>query len=325
MAGGVIKILDYAAHAAAVGPVTIWGDPLPETSAPIRSVPVVDRLLADETVRIRPIAELRPEMVGPRDLLLFTEPTHIGIVDRLDVPPDRTVHLVQGTRHANPNWNEGRNYRLLHRPMVRIAVSDPVADIIAPHVDGQFPTHTIVEGHDLEFFSLDRPAFDPARPLRVLFMTWKSNLGDRVATALAEEPGISFTAVRTPLGWPSLRNRYRAADVFLGAPGPEEGFYLPGLEAMAADCALVMAIVGGNASYCEPGINMIAADFGDVDDHVRALRSLRADPELLETLRTGGRDTTARHTLARERAQFIEILRNPTAHYDALTATGSRS
>lgn len=318
LAGGVIKILDYAAHGVDLGlAVTVWAPPLPEADHPIHQLPVARRLIDDPAVDIALLDELDlRDRAGVGHVALFTEPTHHRLIERaIDRPLGATLcHLVQGTRHANPLWQDGVNYRLLHRPMTRIAVTPQVFDAISPLVNQRFSLTTIVEGHAAEYFS-GRPSRDTletqtARPLRVLYTTWKSDLGDRVAELLANDERFAFIAVRSETSWPALRNRYHGADVLLCAPGPEEGFYLPGLEAMAAEVAVVSAVVGGNATYLHDGENALVVGYDDAEQHRAALVRLAENPSLRQTLVATGRETIARHSLVRERADFKSVLAN---------------
>lgn len=314
LAGGVIKILDYAEHASALGiTTTLWAPPVPDADDLIHTLPVVQRLRNDPNVAIEPLENLA---VTNADTVLFTEPTHHELIERsLSCSLGaRLIHLVQGTRHANPRWHDGRNYRLLHRPMTRISVSVEVSAAISPLVNAAFLLHTIPEGHDTAFFS-GRPA-SPAQasqaPLRVLYTTWKSDLGDRVAAALDTldpRPNVACIAVREAAGWPTLRNRYHGADVLLCTPGPQEGFYLPGLEAMAAGVAVVTALVGGNAAYVESGHNALVVPYDDVNAHVEALRLLASDNDLRTSMIQNGYATLKNHTLSREREAFGDVLR----------------
>ncbi|MFT7476498.1 MAG: hypothetical protein ACI81L_003453 [Verrucomicrobiales bacterium] len=313
MAGGVIKILDYADHLAQSGiETTMWTPPLPIRDELVYSLPVVSRLVEHRSIDVRDLHNLSFDEDKP--WVMFTEPTHRKNIDDATMEPlgRRLIHLIQGTRHADPRWQNGYNYRLLHRPMSRVAVSHQVAAAIRPLADRTFDLRTIVEGHDCDYFTA-RPtaASAPAsRPLRVLYNTWKSDLGDRVAAAMAGDSRVRFIAVRTPLGWSSLRNRYHGADVMLCTPGPAEGFYLPGLEAMAARAVVVTALVGGNEAYVDPGQNALVATFDDVESHVVALTRLIDDGQLRERLLESGSATCANHTLERERTDLLDILRS---------------
>lgn len=312
MAGGVIKILDYAHHAASggVARVTLWAPRMPEPDNMIHTLPVLSSLEEASNVSVRSLDDLRFDS-NAEPWVLFTEPTHHALIERAAHRPlgARLIHLIQGTRHANPSWSDGRNYRLLHRPMSRIFVTDQVADAVAPLVNRRFITRSILEGHDGGYFAAGAPERTTTRSVfRVLYPTWKGDLGDRVASVLADDPSFTFDAIRGDVGWPELRRRYHAADLFICAPGPEEGFYLPGLEAMAAGCAVVSASVGGNESYLEEGHNVVHAAFDDADAHAQAIRRIAGDAELRRALISGGRATVELHRLDREREQFLNML-----------------
>ena len=315
LAGGVIKILDYANHAVTLGKkTTLWAPPLPPHDDLVYSLPVLSQLLSNDllTVAKHDQFDMSHAAIGDDDVVLFTDPTDHERIERATAQflGPRLIHLIQGTRHGNPRWQEGRNVRLLHLPMSRIAVSEQVTNAIRPFTDSTFPVHTIPEGHDCEYFA-GRPMVPNATPghtLRVLYMTWKSDLGNRVAEALAGDDRFRFIAVHTQLGWPTLRNRYHGADIFLAAPGPEEGFYLPGIEAMAAGLAMITSVVGGNASYVEDGLNAFVVGYDDVSAHVDALHSLANDPELRRVLVAGGAATAKNRTLDSERDGFAQLL-----------------
>lgn len=319
LAGGVIKVLDYAQHGQRGGyDVTLWA-PAAGTSEPLMtSLPVMERIRAGG-VQFRVLEDLAKVQLSEHDRLLFTEPAHAAIVDRIGAPAERLIHLVQGTRHATPTWNNGLHYRLLHRPFVRIAVSEQVRSAIAPHVHPALPLHLVPEGHDIDYFTVERQAMNTTSPLRVLYNTWKSDLGDAVAK-LCDPTEVVFTAIRSPMSWPTLRDHYRDADIFLAAPGPEEGFYLPGLEAMAAQCAVVMALVGGNEAYGVPGHNMVTATFDDPEEHAAALSQLAGDGDLRSRVIAAGLITARERRLDQERTAALKILRSPLENYDEIAS-----
>ena len=326
LAGGVIKILDYAAHGVDLGlTVTLWAPPLPDEDHVIHQLPVARRMIDESAVVIKPLSELDlrsaddgSEVDGALGhVTLFTEPTHHQLIERAITAPlgSRLCHLIQGTRHANPLWQDGMNYRLLHRPMTRIAVTPQVYDAISPLVNQRFATTTILEGHAADYFAgrpnpgaISGSASTSARPLRVLYMTWKSDLGDRVASLLKDDPRVTFIAIRSETAWPALRNRYHGADVLVCSPGPEEGFYLPGLEAMAADVAVVSSVVGGNATYLRNDANALVVPYDDAAAHAAALLRLAEQPDMRSELIRQGRETVGDFTLDRERSEFKAVL-----------------
>jgi glycosyltransferase involved in cell wall biosynthesis len=103
--------------------------------------------------------------------------------------------------------------------------------------------------------------------------------------------------------------------VFLATPLVEEGFYMPGLEAMAAGAVVISSDAGGNRAYCRFGENCIEVSMDDARDYVGALEGLRASGEdEIERLRTNGYQTVGRHTLERERERFGEFMGRLTEH-----------
>ncbi len=307
--GGVIKILDYLHHTLDIGfgKAVAWGPPLPGPEAAIRHHAAWVRAHEDPRIEFRLLKDLElPESAW----VLFSEPSQhpdIEVALPSGSDPARVIHLVQNTRHANPNWHLGFPYLLLHRPITRIHVTHEVADAVAPVVNTHLPSWTIVEGHGWEYFSATH---DPERvgPLRVGYTTWKSDLGDRVRDCFQGDDRVTFDALRGPATWEDIRALYHRCDVWLSAPGPEEGFYLPGLEAMAADLVVVSALVGGNRAYLRANENCLAPEFEDAQDHADAIHSLLDDGDLAATLRRGSKDTLALHTLERERDEFAVVV-----------------
>jgi glycosyltransferase involved in cell wall biosynthesis len=99
----------------------------------------------------------------------------------------------------------------------------------------------------------------------------------------------------------------------------EEGFYLPGLEAMAAGAIVLSPDAGGNRAYCEFGENCLRVEFDDPSSYIEALLSLRtADPAKLDRMRQRGYETTERHTLSREKERFGAFLERLTKRLDDL-------
>ena len=132
---------------------------------------------------------------------------------------------------------------------------------------------------------------------------------------LAGSPHFEFRAIRNPVGWAELRELYHWSDVFLATPLVEEGFYMPGLEAMAAGAIVVSSDAGGNRAYCRFGENCIEVGMDVARDYVGALESLRAaGVEEIERLRGNGYVAVGRHTLEHERERFGEFMGRLTEH-----------
>lgn len=308
--GGVVKLMDYVQHARSVGMrVSIWSSRLPMSDEPLFSI----RRFADlpDAADVGFVTGRRIAF-GADDVALVSLPRNYEVLHRSlpeHLSPERVVHLVQNVRHINPSWGDGYPTRLLTRPLARISINAIVADAIAPWLDPRALHEVIDLGHDVDFFARHRDGTTLHRPLRVASTAWKSDIGDRVADELAGDDSFEFRAIRETANWEQLRDLYHWSDVFLSSPGPEEGLYLPGLEAMAAETLVVTPDVGGNMAYCEPDANCLLARFEDPKSYVAALRSFAAmDQDDVSRFRRSGRVAAQRFDLAAERRGFVHYL-----------------
>ena len=304
--GGVVKVFDYVEHVRALGhEAVVWSPTRPDARAPLFGSGRFLDLLEDPGTTFTTDQRFS---FGDRDLAFFSWPEHFQLLAPR-VPPDRSwerlICIVQNVRHANPAFTHGYALRLLTRPMARIVINDVVLDAIRPYLNTRGLTRVIDLGHATDFFALDRTS-SPARPLRVGYTTWKSTVGDAVAAALADDERFEFSSIREHVNWFTLRELYHSVDVFLSTPSEEEGFYLPGLEAMAAGCVVLTPDAGGNRAYCRFGENCIQVGFEDAPSYVDALVTL-LDSDV-EPLRAAGYRTAASHSLDAERAKVATLL-----------------
>lgn len=310
-AGGVVKIFDYLVHALGLGytaevhcPVVLDADEA------LFEIPRFRDLRDDGRVRFHEDISVG---VRANDWVLFSWPPHYEQIARgisPDTPHERVIHLVQGTRHANPAFAGGYALRLLARPMARIMISDEVMEACAPHVNGESASKVILDAHDWPFFHRRREGGLP-QTIRVGYTSWKSEAGIDVERALLArgDERFAFRSIRGRASWEEIRELMHSSDVFLCFPGPQEGFYLPGLEALAAGAIVVIPDVGGNRAYCRFGENCVQARYDDPADYVTTLdRLAQSPPELVEEMRARGYATLERHTLEREAGEFAEFL-----------------
>jgi len=193
-----------------------------------------------------------------------------------------------------------------------------VLEAVRPYLNETSMTEVILLGNESSFFAKERTdGFD--KPVRVGYTTWKSAVGDEVASLLAKDRNFVFRAIRDPVGWNELRELYHWSDVFLATPLVEEGFYMPGLEAMAAGAVVISSDAGGNRAYCRFGDNCVEVDIEDAAGYVKALRSLRTcGLDQINRLRTGGYKAVGRHTLEHEREHFGRFMEKLTSRLDRL-------
>jgi len=305
--GGVVKIFDYVLHAQALNlePV-LYCPESTHQSLPLFSIEHLSGLL--DSVRFEDQRALRVEN---GDLVLFSWPTDYELVAARaagKISPKDVIHVVQNTRHGNPKWLRGYATRLLMRPLTRIMVAEQVRHACEQFLNKWSITTTIVEGHNWEYFALERDG-NLRHPIRVGYTTWKSDIGCRVESLLEGSSDYVFRHISHTVGWEELRDLYHWCDVFLAAPGPQEGFYLPGLEAMAAGTILITPDVEGNMQYCEFDSNCLGVEFDNPESYFDALgRVASMGSADVERLRKAARATLTEHSLERELNAFSGLL-----------------
>ena len=319
--GGVVKIFDYVNHARSMGYRPIIACPEQyRRSLPLFNISRFSDIAPENGVRFIPLENVS---VGPDDLAFLSWPTHYEIVEpRMSrwTRHEQVIFIVQNVRWANPTFTNGYALRLLSRPMARIMTNDFVLEAVKPYLNPSSMSEVILLGNDSGFFAKERPG-GLGSPVKVGYTTWKSGVGDEVASLLADSSDFRFRAIRDPVGWRELRELYHWADVFLATPLVEEGFYMPGLEAMAAGAVVISSDAGGNRAYCDFGENCIQVALDDATGYAAALKALRAESlKEIDRLRTNGYETAKRFTLEHERERFGEFLGRLTERLDRLGA-----
>jgi len=317
--GGVVKIFDYVNHAVSLGYEPVIACPESyQPGLPLFEIPRFSRISPQNGVRF---TALNKVAVGPHELAFLSWPTHYEVLEpRLSrwTRHEQVIFIVQNVRWANPSFTGGYALRLLSRPMARIMTNDVVLEAVKPYLNPSSMSEVILLGNDSSFFAKERTG-GLGSPVRVGYTTWKSGVGDEVARMLADERRFEFRAIRDPVGWKELRELYHWSDVFLATPLVEEGFYMPGLEAMAAGAVVISSDAGGNRAYCRFGENCVEVGFEDAGDYVEALKGLSEGPaEEIERLRGGGYEAVKLHTLEHERERFGEFMERLIHRLDRL-------
>lgn len=304
--GGVLKVFDYVNHALSLGHEAIIVSNEPVEDSPVFEI---DRFIHLSPDHIEHRDSIR-ESLRSDDVVFFSWPTDYDRVlqyTESGFSHERIIHIVQNTRHANPTWINGYGTRLLARPMTRIMITDEVDEVCRPYLNPNSRTVTILEGHAWEYFHKVRKA-PLGYPIRIGYTSWKSDIGSRVETFLEDDDRFVFRSIGTTVGWDELKTLYQWCDVFLACPNPEEGFYLPGLEAFAAGAILVTPDVGGNMAYCTFNENCLEVQFEDLADYSRALLDIAHDRVDILGLRSAAYSTLNSHTLESEKVQFGDLL-----------------
>mgnify|MGYP000359281533 CR=1 FL=1 len=318
--GGVVKIFDYMNHARDLGYQLHLVCPQELTDdSTIRDLPQFAPVLDAMTMSGDLYFPIQDD-----DLVFFSWPAHYQQISHC-LPPGfdhhRLIHIVQNVRHGNPQWIGGYATRLLARPLSRIMISHETMEACRRWLNPRSPTVTIVEGHNWEYFARQRYGGLPD-PVRVGYTTWKSPVGVEVEELLADDSRFVFRSIRGPAGWTEIAELYDWSDAFMGCPGPEEGFYLVGLEALAAGCLLIMADAVGNRAYARWGENCTRVRLDDAEAYCRELVTM-ADwsTQQVEDRRTRGYDVLQQFTLDREQTEFARFLER----IESTRAPGDRS
>lgn len=218
-----------------------------------------------------------------------------GIEDRIPV-----INLVQGLRHAVP---ESPLFAFLGRRATRICVSAEVAQVLEATGACNGPIHVIPNGIDFGLL----PAGDGPAECDVFISGSKQpKLAAELAAHLRAQ-GYSVTCQIQHLPRGDFLAEMARARVAVLLPLPEEGFYLPALEAMALGLPVICPDCGGNRSFCidrETALMPVPAP-GPL---AAAVEEVLRNPALAEALRRKGREIGLRHDLRTEREAFLTLL-----------------
>ncbi|MEO5961932.1 MAG: glycosyltransferase [Thermomonas sp.] len=208
------------------------------------------------------------------------------------------INLIQHVRHADP---ADSLHRHLSRRAIRICVSHAVADAIRATGLVNGPIRVIPAAIDLEGL----PRTPPARHGIFIGATKQPQLGQMLHAQLQEQ-GREATLVDQWVPRERYLTLMAQSRVAVLLPSPTEGFFLPGLEAMALGCATVVPDCIGNREYLRAGTNALAPA-AELESLVAAISQLD-HAQYADTLIAGGTATAARFGLDRERARFHAIL-----------------
>ena len=286
--GGHGKVWDYFNHALALG----WD----------ARVHLTPRSLRDGS---------NPWMAMPERIELTWAPQRAAVLflaglDWQAWPPRRdgecpVLNLVQHVRHADPALPLRA---FLSRPAYRICVSGPVAEAILATGEVAGPARVVPAAIELPPLPAD-PTGTAA--VQVFIGALKApDLGRALATRLRDH-GFTVRLEAAALPRMAYLAAMASAEVVVPLPHPTEGFFLPGLEAMALGRPLVMPASVGSAEYAADGVNCLMPAPA-AEPLAGAVERLLADTALGARLVAAGRDTAARHAPAAERTAFAGLL-----------------
>lgn len=233
--------------------------------------------------------------------------------------PTRGFYFVQGYE----TWDDAETVRATWRlPLRKIVISRWLEELAAEMGEGG-RTSRVPNGVDLEAFGVDVPPAE--RPLRVGALL-SPHKGEETVAVLAaarerlpELEAATFGATDPPgglPGWvrherlpdgPTLRRFYNSCAIFLQA-SRQEGWGLPGSEAMACGCALVTYDNGGSREYASDGESAVVVAEHEPARLTEAIVALAADRERRLALAGRGRERVAELTWERAVTAMERVL-----------------
>ena len=264
--------------------------------------------LCGERDRLWPVRDLLAPAWSPDDDdVLFVAGTDWRYLDGHDLAAlsNPRINLIQHVRHAHPDTEL---YGYLNRRAVRLCVSQEVADAILAtgHVNG--PVLTIPNGVDIEPVDSSRGGLAAGRGT-VTIVAYKAPALARELSTHLDRRGVPHTALFEFLDRDAFLAVLEQSDVAVCLPRPEEGFYLPALEAMAMGCVVVTMDCIGNRGFCAHEDNcLVGHDAESLANAVTRVRTM--EPAARDALRFRAARTVENHALALERDRFHAVLLN---------------
>ena len=218
-------------------------------------------------------------------------------------PRAPVINLIQHPRHAEP---QDPRHAFLGHPAIRICVSEEVRDAIVAGGAAQGPVLTIPVALDLD--KLPAPRHRADRDLACLVVAVKGPaLGAAVAARIAAAGHqVRLVDRRIPRG--ELLDAMARSRVSVHVPRRGEGAYLPALESMALECAVVCPDCVGNRSFARHGDTCLMPAWSEEALAAAACEALEAPEETVGPMLARAREQARERDLAGERARFQSVL-----------------
>lgn len=209
----------------------------------------------------------------------------------------KIVNLIQHVRHGD---SENPLHQFLQYKALRICVSEEVRQAILPYANGECVTITmghkipqIVSEKHLQLYILGKK--NPKLALQIETWAKKKNINVKVDLGLVSRAKVF--------------NNFARANVSLVLPNPTEGFFLPGIEAMALSERVVVPDCIGNREYCKPGANITICNY-DFESCTSAITSalLRLKTPMQQFEKYRGNRLAHSYNMDAEREEYQKLL-----------------
>ncbi len=216
-----------------------------------------------------------------------------GMSDLFSTWPEIPVlNLIQGFRHIDPHHPCSS---FLQYPAIRICVSEALKQV----VKGKGPVVLIPNGLDLQQFTASAN-----RDIDLLIVAYKQpQLGGALGDRLKSYGRVQV--LDQVISRPEFLNYLHRSVATVFLPLPQEGFYLPALEGMAAGTLVICPDCLGNRSFCLDGITCITPAY-NLEAICKAVTQISQLP--LGQILAAAKQMVAKHDLMTERQTFTGLL-----------------
>lgn len=213
------------------------------------------------------------------------------------VEGQRVINLIQHVRHGDKNHPL---FKFLEHEALRLCVSEQVRQAILPYANGECVT--IKMGHSI-------PSINVRKDLD-LYVLGKKN--PNFATAIVKWAETKKINVKADIGLVtrnSVYENFARARISLVLPNATEGFFLPGIEAMALSERVIVPDCVGNRGYCKKHMNITLCDYEESACIIaieRAMKRLNSPVHAFEKFR-GEREALS-YAIDAEREKYQRLL-----------------
>lgn len=213
------------------------------------------------------------------------------------------INLIQGIRHADSNLPL---YDFLQKRALRICVSQGVADAILATGQVNGPVSVIPNSIG------NLKPIDVKERSQAIFIGALKNksFGEKLAKQLLLS-GYQINLLTKSIPKKDFLQKMGQARLAILLPAPVEGFFLPGLEAMALGTPVIMPDCIGNREYAITGKNCLLASPKNIVKMVEYFD----DDAVLDRIRQAGIETSENFRSSKEREKFLDVLNNIRKHW----------
>jgi len=211
----------------------------------------------------------------------------------------KVVNLVQHVRHGD---RKNPLHQFLQHKALRICVSEEVRQAILPYANGECVT--IKMGHTI-------PTLFTEKSIQLYILGKKNPKLAGLIETWAKSQNINVKADLGLVSRADVFNNFASAEVSLVLPNPTEGFFLPGIEAMALSERVIVPDCVGNRGYCQPNTNVTICSYsidGCKEAIIGALERLRTPVHEFEKWR--GTRLAHSYSMKSEQAEYQKLLRD---------------